>query len=198
MANYVNWVTVANALRAKGLRVVTPLELQRLLGVSAVAARFLVHRSAKRGLLVKLRKGLYAVADRPPADVVVANRLYEPSYLSFEWALAYHHVIPETVYVLTSATARPTRTLTALGKTFEYHRVKPSAFTGYEPVRVGSDTVLLATPEKALVDTLYFVDLKRRALNDRLNLRPLQWRRVEAYARLFGRTSLFQLLKAIR
>jgi predicted transcriptional regulator of viral defense system len=198
MANYVNWVVVARALRTRGLQVVTPLELQQVLGVSAVAARFLVHRYAKRGLLVKLRKGLYGVADRPPAELVVANRLYGPSYLSFEWALSYHHLIPETVYTITSATPRPTRVFAALGKTFEYHRVKSSAFTGYEPVTIGPDTVLLATPEKALVDTLYFVDLKRRSLNDRLNLRVLRWRRAEAYARLFARPSLLRLLKAIR
>lgn len=198
MANYVNWQAVARALRATGLRVVTPLELQRLLRVSAVAARFLVHRAAKRGLLVKLRRGLYAAADSPPPEPVIANQLYAPSYLSFDWALSYHHLIPETVYVLTSATSRQTRTLTALGQTFEYHRLKPSVFSGYEPVKMGSDTVLIATPEKAFVDTLYFVALKRRALPDRLNLRGLQWRRVEAYARLFARPSLLQRLRALR
>lgn len=198
MANKMNWITVGRALRARGLRLFSPLELQRLVGISAIAARFLVHRYAKRGLLVKLRNGLYSVADHPPSELAVANRLYAPSYLSFEWALSYYHVIPETTYVLTSATSRPTRTVVALGKTFEYHRLKPSAFTGYEPVKVGADTVWLATPEKALVDTVYFADLRRRALGDRLALRTIRWSRVEAYARLFARPSVLRRLRGLR
>ncbi|MBI4227496.1 MAG: type IV toxin-antitoxin system AbiEi family antitoxin domain-containing protein [Candidatus Omnitrophica bacterium] len=198
MANYVNWITVGRALRAQGLRVFTPLELRRLLRISPVAVRFLVHRAAKRGLLTKLRRGLYAVTDAPPSAPVVANRLYEPSYLSFEWALAYHHLIPEMTYVLTSATSRPTRTFSALGHTFEYHRLKVAAFTGYAPVKVGTDTVLVAMPEKALVDTVYFVDLQKKALGDRLDLRSVNWRRAESYARRFGRPSLMVRLRALR
>ncbi|MBI4353659.1 MAG: hypothetical protein HY595_00335 [Candidatus Omnitrophica bacterium] len=163
-----------------------------------MAARFLVHRYAKRGVLVKLRNGLYSLADHPPSELAVANRLYEPSYLSFEWALSYYHLIPETTYVITSATSRPTRVLTALDKTFEYHRVKASAFTGYEPVKVGGETVLIATPEKALVDSVYFSDLRRRLLNDRLDLRAVNWRRVEACARLFERPSLHERLRRLR
>jgi hypothetical protein len=107
-------------------------------------------------------------------------------------------LIPEVTYVITSATPRPTRALTAMGKVFEYHRLKKSAFTGYEPVKVITETILMATPEKALVDTLYFVDLKKKTLNDRLNLRNLSWKRIESYARLFGRPSLRELVRSLR
>jgi predicted transcriptional regulator of viral defense system len=198
MANNMNLIKVGQAIRRRGLRLFSPLELQRILGISAIAARFLVHRYAKRGVFTKLRKGLYCLADQPPSELALANRLYEPSYLSFEFALSYYHLIPETTYMITSATSRPTRVLTALGKVFEYHRLKKSVFTGYEPVRVGVETILMATPEKALVDTLYFVDLKKKTLNDRLDLRTLNWRRAEFCVRLFGRPSLRELLRGLR
>jgi len=198
MANNVNLIQVEQTIRRRGLRLFSPLELQRVLGVSAIAARFLVHRYAKRGVFLKLRNGLYCLADQPTSELAVANRLYEPSYLSFEFVLSYYHLIPEAAYTITSATSRPTRALTALGKTFEYHRLKKSVFTGYEPVKVGAETVLMATPEKALVDTLYFVDLKKKTLNDRLELRTLKWKRVESYVRLFERPSLRQLLRSLR
>ena len=198
MANKVNLIQVERAIRRHGLRLFSPLELQRILAVSTVSARFLVHRYAKRGVFLKLRKGLYCLADQPPSELTLANRLYEPSYLSFEFALSYHHVIPEAVYVVTSATPRPTRALTALGKTFEYHRLKKPAFTGYEPVKVGAETVLMATPEKALVDTLYYVDLKKKEFNDRLDVRTLNWKRMESYAKLFRRSSLQELLRGLR
>ena len=103
-----NWMKIEQALRRHGLRVFTPLELQRLVGVSGTAARFLVHRYAQRGALVKLRNGLYALADQPPSEMELANRLYAPSYISFEFALSYYNLIPETTYVVTSATSRPT------------------------------------------------------------------------------------------
>jgi len=193
-----NWIYVEQTVRKHGLRLFSPLELQRILSISAIAARFLVHRYAKRGVFNKLRNGLYCLADRLPSELAVANRLYEPSYLSFEFALSYYHLIPEAAYTITSATSRPTRALTALGKTFEYHRLKKSVFTGYEPVKVGTETILMATPEKALVDTLYFVDLKKKILNDRLDLRSLNWKRIESYVQLFGRPSLRQLLRGLR
>lgn len=198
MANKINWIVIELTLRQSGLRLFSPLELQRLLGVSAVAARFLVHRYTKRGALVKLRNGLYALADRLPADPSIANRLYEPSYLSFEYALAYHHVMPEMVYAITSATSRPTRTLTVAGRTFEYHRLKRAAFTGYEPVKISGETVLMATREKALLDYLYFVDLKRKPLMDRLALRTIVWSRLERAARCFERPSLLDLARRLR
>lgn len=198
MANKVNLIQVEHAIRRRGLRLFSPLELQRILSISAIAARFLVHRYAKRGVFLKLRNGLYCLADQPPSELAVANRLYEPSYLSFEFALSYYHLIPEATYTITSATSRPTRALTALGKTFEYHRLKKSVFTGYEPVKVGTETIFMATPEKALVDTLYFVDLKKKTLNDRLELRTLKWKQVESYVRLFERPSLRKLLRSLR
>jgi len=186
------------ALRRHRFTLFSPLELERLLGISAVAARFLVHRYTKRGALLKLRNGLYCVAETPPSELALANRLYTPSYVSFEWALAYYHLIPEIAYIVTSATSRPTRTFTALGHTFEYHRLQAAAFTGYEPLRVGGGTVLLATPEKALVDTLYFVALGKKSLNDRLHLRTIRWSRMAAYARLFQRPSLLALVRRLR
>lgn len=193
-----NLIQVEHAIRKRGLRLFSPLELQRILLISAVAARFLVHRYAQRGVFRKLRNGLYCLTDQPPSELAIANRLYEPSYLSFEFALSYYHLIPEAAYVITSATTRPTRVMTSLGKTFAYHRLKKSVFTGYEPVKVGADTVLMATPEKALIDTLYFVDLKKKNLNDRLDVRSVNWKRAESYARLFGRPSLRRLLRSLR
>ena len=198
MANKMNLIQIERALRTRGLQLFSPLELQRVLDVSAIAARFLVHRYAKRGVFLKLRNGLYGLADQPPSELAIANRLYAPSYLSFEFALSYYHLIPEAPYVLTSATSRPTRRVTAVGKTFEYHRLKRQAFTGYAPVQIGHETILIATPEKALVDTLYFVDLHKTALNDRLDVRTVHRARAEAYARFFERPSLLRLLRSVR
>jgi len=47
------------------------------------------------------------------------------------------------------------------------------------------------------VDTLYFVDLKKKTLNDRLDLRTLNRKRMEGYARLFKRSSLLQRIREL-
>jgi len=193
-----NWIKLERILNERGVKLFSPLELRRLLGISPVAVTFLVHRYARQSGLIKLRKGLYCLADHPPSDLAMANRLYAPSYVSFEYALAYHRLIPEAAYTVTSATPRPTYTVEAAGKRFEYHRIKQSAYTGYEPVRLDGDTVLLATPEKAVVDYLYFVSLNKKNLNDRLRAGKLVQGKVEAYAELFGRPSLLRLVRRLR
>ena len=55
----------------------------------------------------------------------------------------------------------------------------------------------MAEPEKALVDYLYFVSLKRKTLNERLNVSKVKKRNVMEYARLFGRKGLIKLVKEI-
>ena len=39
---------------------------------------------------------------------LIANKIYNPSYVSFEMALSYYRLIPEGVYSITSATAKKT------------------------------------------------------------------------------------------
>ena len=57
--------------------------------------------------------------------------------------------------------------------------------------------MLLAEPAKALVDYLYFVDLKQVSLNDRLELRGIAKKKVLEYAAVFKRPSLMLLVKHI-
>lgn len=62
------------------------------------------------GDLLRLKKGFYTFSPdyrRQPIDVLaVANGLYAPSYVSFEYALSLHGVIPERVMQITSATCK--------------------------------------------------------------------------------------------
>ncbi len=112
--------------------------------------------------------------------------------------MAYYHLIPESVYVMTSATSQSTRAFTAMGRVYEYHRLKRSFFIGYEPIKEQGEVVLMATPEKALVDYLYFVDLKKKVLNDRLILASLSWKQIERWLKLCERPSLLQLARTLR
>ena len=71
-------------------------------------------RWAKSGKITQLRRGMYALGPmyrrRKICTASLANTLYSPSYLSFQWALGFHGVIPEMVVTYTSATTRVPRT----------------------------------------------------------------------------------------
>ncbi|MEK7375886.1 MAG: hypothetical protein AABZ57_01785 [Candidatus Margulisiibacteriota bacterium] len=130
-----------------------------------------------------------------PSEGAIANRLYAPSYISFEYAMARYGLIPESVYAVTSATTRITREFVVNNKSFEYARIKKQAYRGYRAEKVDGATILIAEPEKAFVDYFYFVDLKLKRLNNRLNVRRLNKKVVMEYTALFNRQSLLKLVR---
>jgi predicted transcriptional regulator of viral defense system len=86
---------------------------------------------------------------------VLANHLYSPSYLSTYWALGFYGLIPEKVVTYTSVTRRVTRSFTNAFGHFRYQSLKTSAFFGYKLRTIGTDKILIAEPEKALLDLWY-------------------------------------------
>jgi predicted transcriptional regulator of viral defense system len=189
-------IYVQQSLQAKGIRLFSPPDFQRVFGVSLRATQEFIKDHCD-DLFFKIRNGLYALRAEPPAEEAIANRLYAPSYLSFEYALSRYGIIPESVYAITSVTTRITREFIVNNKSFVYSRIKKRAYRGYKTDKIGGITVLIAEPEKALADYLYFVDLKRKTLNERLNAGKLKKKTVLEYAGLFGRKSLLKLVKEI-
>ena len=189
-------IYVQQYLQAKGVRLFSPSDFQRVFGVSLRATQEFIKDHCD-DLFLKVRNGLYALRIDQPRDEVVANRLYAPSYISFEYALSRYGIIPESVYTITSATTRITREFIVNNKSFTYSHIKKQVYRGYKTEKIGGMTVLMAEPEKALVDYLYFVSLKRKTLIERLNVRDVKKKSVVEYAKFFGRKSLIKLVKEI-
>ena len=116
-------------------------------------------RWAKKEYLSKVHRGFYLLAGQPVDRQFLfhaANRIYPPSYVSLEAALKYYGLIPEETFQITSVSTRKTiRFDTSLGG-FSYRHLKPGLFFGYRLLELGNRKVLLAEPEKALLDYLYF------------------------------------------
>lgn len=114
----------------------------------------------KKGELIRLKKGIYAFGkeyQKEPIDLITAaNILYAPSYISYEYALSYHGLIPERVYEVTSATLHSKKSFdTPIGR-FTYKPVPLQAYAMgidwlYDSKNGGK---LIATPEKALCDKI--------------------------------------------
>lgn len=197
MPKKLNRLQVEERLKTLHLSVFTPREFRDVFGVSQKTASSFITTNLKSGLFTKLRNKYYMLQDSNPSLYFIANKLYQPSYVSLEKALSHYGLIPEVVYTITSITPKPTREFQTPRGVFSYQRIKRAAFTGYSPVQLEGSVVLIAEPEKALADYLYFVHLKKISLNDRLHIARVQKKKVLAFARLFHRPSLLKLVDYI-
>jgi hypothetical protein len=115
-------------------------------------------RSLKSLEIIRLKRGVYMFGDNLRRGLVskfaIAGKLYFPSYISFESALAFHGLIPEGVCVTTSACQLSKKKLfqTPLGE-FSFDHV-PCAlfFMGVESIKGAG---LVANPLRALFDLIY-------------------------------------------
>jgi predicted transcriptional regulator of viral defense system len=195
MAKLVNWYEFNKRLKDKKILLFSATEIQRLFGVSKVAAGFLLHRYTARGYLARVKRGLYVFPDALPPELFLANKIYEPSYVSLELALSYYRVIPENVYEITSITTKATRRFEKLGKIYSYRRIKKTAFTGYTIEKQKGFSFQIADPEKAFVDCNYFRmldDLKPLSRYDKEKINPAK---ALDYASLLGNKKLVSIIK---
>ena len=114
-------------------------------------------RMVEKGEIIRLKRGIYETdPDTPP--YLVAHYLCEPSYISFEYALSWHEIIPEGVRTVTCATCNKHKNKsfeTPLG-TFSYSDIPLSAFdVGVDAYDQDGREYFLASPAKAICDKLY-------------------------------------------
>jgi hypothetical protein len=113
----------------------------------------------KSGELIRLKRNLFVVNQElsgKETDVrLCANHIYGPSYVSFQWALRHYGMIPEQVFLMTSATTKRTRSFETPIGNFRYVQVPASYFPiGVECMEEQGVSFLMATREKALCDTI--------------------------------------------
>lgn len=186
---------VREELLKRRLYIFTLEEFTRVFNTKAHKTKYFLETQTDQGLFIRLKKGLYTLKTDIPAEEEIANALYRPSYISFEYALAYYNIIPEMQYQITSATTKPTRLFTVLDKEFVYYTLKKKAYTGYRLVKTEAKSFFMAEPEKALVDYIYFISLGKKPHNNRLILKDINKEKLFKYGELFGRKSLIDLLK---
>lgn len=114
------------------------------------------------GDILKIKKGLYVLSGEyrtaPVSTPLLANLIYGPSYVSLDFALSYHGLIPEGVFELCSMTPKRVKCYdTPLGR-FTYTH----SFESLYGIGIVSETnrdetcFLIAGPEKALCDKVVF------------------------------------------
>ncbi len=125
-----------------------------------VNPRDFLARLVKKGELIRLKNGFFVIAKKIEKNPVpypqIANLLYGPSYLSFEWALSYYGMIPEGVYRMTSVSLGKSKIFeTPLG-IFDYHGLSKARYAiGIDQKETSAGKFLIATAEKALSDLVH-------------------------------------------
>jgi len=113
----------------------------------------------KKGHVKKIRQGFYMFSDLQLNEKIlftVANRIYEPSYISLEMAISIYGIIPEAVYGITSVTSQNTKSIKTPVGDFIYRHVPPDLMFGYELREYAGHHYKIAEIEKAVLDYLYF------------------------------------------
>ena len=130
-----------------------------------------IGRMVKNGELIPIIRGLYET-DRSVPGHYLARIIYGPSYLSFEFALAWYDLIPEAVYTFTSATCgkkKKKQYETPYG-IFTFRDVPAAAFPyGIILHEENGYGFVIASAEKAVCDQLY----TRPPCSNRKELRQL-------------------------
>jgi hypothetical protein len=112
----------------------------------------------KKGDLIRIKKGLYIAGPayrKNWSPGLLANRIYGPSYVSYEYALSKHGFIPERVENPASATLKKNCRFTTPVGVFSYIRIPSAVYhLGVDMAQEQDDHYLIATPEKAIADTV--------------------------------------------
>ena len=147
-----------------------------------------------KGYIKALAGGYYALADVSIDEAylfMVANKLYEPSYISLESVLAYHQVIPESVIGVTSVSSRKTNQFESSWGVFSYRSLKPRYMFGYQVVETNQRIKYkIAELEKAVLDYLYL----NSSIKSFADFEGLRWNR-EQLQHLINRSVFSNYLK---
>ncbi|MBI4869991.1 MAG: type IV toxin-antitoxin system AbiEi family antitoxin domain-containing protein, partial [Candidatus Riflebacteria bacterium] len=153
---------LVQALARSGRPIFTTEEARKTLRLSSHATVERLRLLLQRGWLTRLNRGLYMLLpiEAGPASTwsedpaIIASRLVTPSYLSFWSALHFHGLTEQPPGVVTVATSRSHPPLELLGLRYIFVGLSPRKFFGHLPTWIGTVRVPIASPEKAILDSL--------------------------------------------
>jgi hypothetical protein len=157
-------VSLAKAIQTVGRPVFTTREIALVAEGTLSTVSHGLERMAQQGVVQKVARGIWCVPSDPrftPFWLVPYLAGGHQAYVSFLSALNLHGMIEQIPRSVFCATTGHTRlTMTPVG-TFSFHRIHPNFFAGFDWYR-GGRAFLIATPEKALVDSLYLSSRRGR------------------------------------
>lgn len=170
----------------------TTKDVQAITGTQTTSARVLCARYTKSGIFIRIRRDLYCFKKvfehLSRTDLLQLSALIqEHTYLSFATALAYYGILPSLPHLIESVSFKRSTEKKVGKQTWKYHKLPKSLFFDYQKNSKTEEAgFILASPEKALLDTLhlyslgrYYVDLKK------INLERIDFEKLVEHAEKF-------------
>ena len=184
-------IKVLKSLEEKRLKFITEVEFVRLFKLeNRNTVNKMLQRLNKNGILKRVIKGKYVLGNAAYDDFELANFLIQPSYISFESALSFYGILSQFTYTITSATIKRAKKI-FFTKEFEYTHLDRDLFWGF----IKNKNSLIATPEKAFLDTLYLSSKGLRKIDlDELDTTSLNKKVLNDYLRKMNKPYIKRFL----
>jgi len=189
-------IEAVRILKKSGKKIFTLSEIKNLLAIEKDNTVYKkVEVLIKDGILKRIIKGVYCFTFYPPSDFELANSIYQPSYISLSSALNFYGILVQVPYKITSVTPKLTRENYVNEKTFKYSHISKEYFWGYQKI----EGFLIAEPEKALLDALFFMSLGRIVISyDELLLDRIDYEKFSEMTRKIKNPNFHRFLKKLK
>lgn len=121
----------------------------------------LLQRLEKKDIIKRIENGKYLFSFIEVSDFEIANFLTSPSYISLESALSFYGILSQFPYTITSITSKKSKRVIYEDKEYEFMHIRSKYLYGF----FKKNNFLIASPEKALIDELYFIARKLRIIS---------------------------------
>jgi predicted transcriptional regulator of viral defense system len=146
----------------RGQRTVTLTDLRTILGCSETYARYLAHQLVRKGWLERLRPGLFrlipaergreGIGDTNPLTAGAA--LVHPYFFSFGTACTHYGFTEQVFTEIYIACRRRLRPRMLRNMRYVFVDLREDRFFGFAEANVLSETVQMATRERAILDAI--------------------------------------------
>ena len=190
-------------LNTEGFVIFTTREFANRAGISMSAAAKRLSRLSDKESLLRITKGVWGNTSHPyfhPLSCVPYLLGKEQGFVSFLTALHLHGVISQIPKSIQVATTGHGRLLDSPIGRYEFFQIKPELMTQATEWSETRLPYLIATPEKALLDTLYLSTRKSRRFSRLPEVDVVQSGfRVKAFERLLEQLPIpTRILSAMR
>ena len=121
----------------------------------------ILQRLEKKDIIRRIENGKYLFSFIEVSDFEIANFLTSPSYISLESALSFYGILSQFPYTITSITSKKSKRVIYEDKEYEFIHMESKYLYGF----FKKNNFLIASPEKALIDELYFIAKKLRIIS---------------------------------
>lgn len=154
----------------------------------------ILQRLEKKDIIRRIENGKYLFSFIEVSDFEIANFLTSPSYISLESALSFYGILSQFPYTITSITSKKSKRVIYEDKEYEFIHMESKYLYGF----FKKNNFLIASPEKALIDELYFIAKKLRIISlEELDLTNINKKHLKSIVKKYDYIPLKRLVDNI-